>query len=63
MLAAADARVLCGWLTPLRLQVARGDSVVLPHLSLLEVGGLPLLFMVNSMAVARALARSHHLVM
>lgn len=44
-------------------QVARGSTVPLPHLSLLEVAGLPLLFMVNSMAVQRAVARSAHLAM
>jgi hypothetical protein len=45
------------------LQVARGSTVALPHLSLLEVASLPLLFMVNSMAVQRAVARSVHLAM
>lgn len=45
------------------LQVARGSTVALPHLSLLEVASLPLLFMVNSLAVQRAVARSVHLAM
>lgn len=44
-------------------QVPRGSTVPLPHLSLLEVSDLPLLFMVNSMAVQRAVARSVHLAM
>jgi hypothetical protein len=47
----------------LALQVPRGSTVSLPHLSLLEVCGLPLLFMVNSMAVQRAVNRSVHLAM
>jgi hypothetical protein len=45
------------------LQVPRGSTVALPHLSFLEVSSLPLLFMVNSMAVQRAVARSVHLAM
>jgi hypothetical protein len=45
------------------VQVAGGSTVALPHLSLLEVASLPLLFMVNSMAVQRAVARSAHLAM
>lgn len=44
-------------------QVPRGTTVPLPHLSLLEVSDLPLLFMVNSMAVQRAVSRSVHLAM
>jgi hypothetical protein len=47
----------------LLLQVPRGSAVALPHLSLLEVSGEPLLFMVNNMAVQRAVARSSALVM
>jgi hypothetical protein len=47
----------------LLLQVARGSAVPLPHLSLLEVCGEPLLFMVNGLAVQRAVARSSALVM
>jgi hypothetical protein len=47
----------------LMLQVQRNDKVALPHLSLLEVGGLPLLFMTNSLGTLRARTRSHHLVM
>lgn len=45
------------------LQVPRNDQVALPHLSVLEVGGLPLLFMTNSLGMLRASARSTHLVM
>ncbi len=44
-------------------QVPRGDKVQLPHLSLLEVGGLPLLFMVNGVAVQRAVARTTKVVL
>jgi hypothetical protein len=47
----------------LLLQVARGSTVELPHLSLLEVCGEPLLFMVNGVAVQRAVARSSALLM
>lgn len=43
--------------------LARGEGAPLPHLSLLEVGGLQLLFMVNGLAVSRALARVEQLVM
>ncbi|GBF93445.1 hypothetical protein Rsub_06578 [Raphidocelis subcapitata] len=41
----------------------RGASAPLPHLSLLEIGGVRLLFLANPLAVARALARSEMLVM
>lgn len=44
-------------------QLERGQSAPLPHLSLLEVGGVQLLFMVNALAVQRALARMEQLVM
>jgi hypothetical protein len=44
-------------------QLQRGACVMLPHLSLLEVGGMSLLFMVNSLAVQRAVGRSTHLTM
>ena len=44
-------------------QLERGESAPLPHLALLEVGGVQLLFMVNALAVQRALARMEHLVM
>lgn len=47
----------------LLLQVPRGSKVLLPHLSLLEIAGEPLLFMINGMAVQRAVARSSQLVM
>jgi hypothetical protein len=53
----------CPLLLLLLLQVVRGAAVELPHLSLLEVCGEPLLFMVNGMAVQRAVARSSALVM
>ncbi|KAF8068428.1 clcD [Scenedesmus sp. PABB004] len=43
--------------------VPRGGCAALPHLSLLDVGGVALLFMANSMATARAIDRSTHLVM
>ena len=43
--------------------MSRGSTVALPHLSLVEVASLPLLFMVNSMAVQRAVARSVQLAM
>jgi hypothetical protein len=45
------------------LQVARDAWVPLPHLSLVEAADTPLLFMVNSLAVGRAVARSTHLTM
>ena len=51
------------FLFPPSSQVHRGGSAALPHLSLLEVGGVQLLFMVNPLAVQRALARSQQLVM
>ncbi|KAI8473960.1 MAG: hypothetical protein J3K34DRAFT_409085 [Monoraphidium minutum] len=41
----------------------RGESAPVPHLSLLEVGGVQLLFMANPAAVQRALVRSQQLVM
>eukprot|EP00879_Flechtneria_rotunda_P004646 GHRR01004905.1.p1 GENE.GHRR01004905.1~~GHRR01004905.1.p1 ORF type:complete len:378 (+),score=171.71 GHRR01004905.1:406-1539(+) len=44
-------------------QVPRGSQVELPHLSLIEVGCTALLFMMNDMAVQRAIARSKHLTM
>jgi hypothetical protein len=44
-------------------QLARGESAPVPHLSLLEVGGVQLLFLVNPLAVRRALARAEQLVM
>ncbi|WIA10524.1 hypothetical protein OEZ85_010712 [Tetradesmus obliquus] len=44
-------------------KVSRGSAAPLPHLSLLEVGGEPLLFMVNGLALRRAVARSSALVM
>jgi hypothetical protein len=47
----------------LNAQLERGASAPLPHLSLLETGGVRLLFLVNPLAVARALARSEVLVM
>lgn len=43
--------------------LGRGEAAALPHLGLLEVGGLQLLFMVNQLAVGRALARVEQLVM
>ena len=48
---------------PLRAQLERGASAPLSHLSLLEIGGVRLLFLANPLAVARALARSEMLVM
>eukprot|EP00775_Hariotina_reticulata_P007147 gene7147-7362_t len=44
-------------------KVPQNDQVALPHLSVLEAGGLPLLFMTNSLGMLRASARSTHLVM
>ena len=43
--------------------LARGEAARVGHLSLLEVGGLRLLVLVNAPAVARALARVEQLVM
>jgi hypothetical protein len=43
--------------------VPRGSTVPLPHLSLLEVSSLPLMFVVNHMAVKRAVTRSVNLAM
>ena len=40
------------------LQVAPGEAVALPHLSLLQTGKLRLLFCVNAGAVRRTLRRS-----
>ena len=40
------------------LQVAPGEAVTLPHLSLLQAGKLRLLFCVNAGAVRRTLRRS-----
>jgi hypothetical protein len=45
------------------LQVSRGATQVLQHLSLVQVAGIDLLFMVNPLAVKRVLNRSEHLVM
>jgi hypothetical protein len=39
-------------------QVEHGQSAVVPHLSLLEMGGVRLLLHVNQAAVKRLLARS-----
>ena len=39
-------------------QVEYGQSVVVPHLSLLEMGGISLLFHVNHAAVRRLIVRS-----
>lgn len=48
---------------PAPLQLERGASGPLPHLSLVEVGGIQLLFLVNPLAVQRAIVRSEQLVM
>ena len=39
-------------------QVKRGDTALLPHLSLVEIDNVRLLLMVNHLAVRRLLARS-----
>jgi hypothetical protein len=45
------------------LQVTRGAAVAVPHLSLLDIGGIQLLFTANHLAVARLLRRTAALAM
>lgn len=40
------------------MQVKRGDTAILPHLSLVEIDNVRLLLMVNHLAVRRLLSRS-----
>jgi hypothetical protein len=60
---APPSRLAVASFPPSRCQLERGQVAPLPHLSLLEVGGVQLLFMVNALAVQRAVARARHLVM
>ena len=39
------------------MQMVEGQTVILSHLSLLDVGGLRFLFLINHAAVERVLAR------